>query len=432
LAGLYAIAISIRFLEQRFGLVGSVTVGCDGLSALQQVSKSTDFIDPACPQYDLILATRVIVQSSKWNWKWQHVKGHQDNIMSVSKLDLVSKLNVNMDKVAKQFWAQTVGSTSDVSIDGEPWQVRIDGSKITSQLQDHLRNHVLSKRALEYWGNKSRFKEQAVHDLDWEAFGAALQSVPAGMQRWISKTTSGFCATGVMMHRRKERSSPACPRCGMREDVEHIWRCMRDTSELWTKALENLRHWLTEHGTHPDLRDIIIKGLKGWRDGDGALLSSNVPWIQEVITQQSKSGWRNFFEGFLVNEWRTAQDRFYSRIRSRKSSKRWLSALIRKMWQIAWDLWEHRNGYLHDCENSIISIEVNQNIVSQFDLGHRQLDRSTRALFNPGCPAILRKPLDIRIAWLRRVQTARDNQATESQEYYKSERKIIAQWLGRE
>jgi hypothetical protein len=158
-------------------------VGCDGLSALQQVSKSIDFIDPASPQYDLILATRSIVQSSKWNWKWQHVKGHQDDTTSVSQLDLLSRLNVNMDYEAKQYWAQTVGITSDVKIEGEPWQVRIDGYKVTSQLRDYLRNHVLSQRALDYWENKSRFKGQLVKDLDWEAFGAAMKSVPAGMQR---------------------------------------------------------------------------------------------------------------------------------------------------------------------------------------------------------------------------------------------------------
>jgi hypothetical protein len=431
LAGLYAIAISIRCLEQLFGVVGSVTVGCDGLSALQQVSKSIDFIDPATPQYDLILATRSIVQSSKWNWKWQHVKGHQDETTSVSNLDLLSRLNVNMDHEAKQYWAQTVGTTSDVNIEGEPWQVRIEGYKVTSQLRDCLRNHVLSQRVLDYWGKKSRFKGNSVKDLDWEVFGAAMKSVPAGMQRWISKTTSGFCATGVMMHRRKERSTPECPRCGMREDVEHIWRCTHDTADLWQKSLESLKHWLSEHRTHPELQDTIIRGLNGWRTGNGVPLTSQVPWIQEVLTKQYKCGWRNFFEGFIVNEWRTAQDQFYSRIRSRHSSKRWLSALIRKMWQIAWDLWEHRNGYLHNRENSIISIEVNQNIISQFDLGSQHLDRPTRALFSRGCAAILRKPLDIRIAWLRRVQAARDHLAAESQACYQAERKIMSQWLGR-
>jgi hypothetical protein len=36
------------------------------------------------------------------------------------------------------------------------------------------------------------------------------------------------------------------------------------------------------------------------------------------------------------------------------------------MWQIAWDLWEHRNGYLQNEENNMMSSEVNQNILADF------------------------------------------------------------------
>jgi hypothetical protein len=127
---------------------------------------------------------------------------------------------------------------------------------------------VLSKRALNYWSTKSRFKGNPVQEGDWEAFGAAMKAVPAGMQRWISKTTSGFCATGVMMQRRKERPSPACPRCGAPENVEHIWLCKHNTAELWKKALDNLRQWLADHGTHPEVQQTIIGGLRGWLSGD--------------------------------------------------------------------------------------------------------------------------------------------------------------------
>jgi hypothetical protein len=101
------------------------------------------------------------------------------------------------------------------------------------------------------------------------------------------------------------------------------------------------------------------------------------------------------------------------------------------MWQIAWDLWEHRNGYLHERENNLISLEVNRNISLEFNKGHRQLDRNTRALFLLGLKAILDKPLDIRVQWLRRVQAARDHAAADIQACYQTERKIMSQWLGR-
>jgi hypothetical protein len=101
------------------------------------------------------------------------------------------------------------------------------------------------------------------------------------------------------------------------------------------------------------------------------------------------------------------------------------------MWQIAWDLWEHRNGYLHECENNLISLEVNRNIRLEFNKGHRHLDRNTRALLLLGLKAILDKPLDIRVQWLRRVQAARDHAAVGIQACYQTERKIMSQWLGR-
>ncbi|MFN9979508.1 MAG: hypothetical protein ACK53Y_06325, partial [bacterium] len=43
-------------------------------------------------------------------------------------------------------------------------------------------------------------------------------------------------------------------------------------------------------------------------------------------------------------------------IGSRRTGKRWVIELIKKLWHIAWDLWEHRNGILHKQNN--ISLEA--------------------------------------------------------------------------
>ena len=51
--------------------------------------------------------------------------------------------------------------------------------------------------------------------------------------------------------------------------------------------------------------------------------------------------------GFVATEWRQAQQEYYHRISSRRTGKRWVSALIRKLWDVAWDLWDHRNNQIH-------------------------------------------------------------------------------------
>jgi hypothetical protein len=54
LTGLYGIlACMIWHLQQKYNVKGKITVGCDGLSALRQAQKLTDFINPNTPQYDL-------------------------------------------------------------------------------------------------------------------------------------------------------------------------------------------------------------------------------------------------------------------------------------------------------------------------------------------------------------------------------------------
>jgi hypothetical protein len=37
---------------------------------------------------------------------------------------------------------------------------------------------------------------------------------------------------------------------------------------------------------------------------------------------------------------------------SRRTGLRWLTALIQKLWDVAWDMWDHRNRVLHQ-EHSV-------------------------------------------------------------------------------
>ena len=44
-------------------------------------------------------------------------------------------------------------------------------------------------------------------------------------------------------------------------------------------------------------------------------------------------------------------------------------ALIKKQWDTAWDLWEHRNGVLHEEQNEVVALEtrrINRNISEAF------------------------------------------------------------------
>jgi hypothetical protein len=428
LTGLYGIVMTIRHLEKHFHLTGDITVGCDGLSALTKASIQSDFINPNEPQFDLIMAIRHARQESSWSWNWKHVKGHQDVQHAFHELDEWSHWNIMMDSEAKAYWVASQGVEVHDTIVGEPWQTFVNGKKITSSMRHALREACTSSPALLYWLHKKRFGAFTPNEIDWDSFSAAMAATPVPRQHWVSKTITGFCATGRMMVRRRERTSDACPRCGEPEDIEHVWQCTSDTDAIWTTALLNLKVWMDDNCTHPKMRDAILSGLNSWHYKVQDPFKTSIPWLHELYVKQQNCGWRNFFEGLLLSDWRDAIQDYHQKLASKKSPKRWISALIRKMWMIAWDLWEHRNGHLHNKEVSLLTQQVDLAISDQFSIGYADLDGSTRALFRGGLPAVLAKPLDVKQQWLRRIQQARSNVALGKT--FQSERQVMAQWLG--
>ena len=46
-------------------------------------------------------------------------------------------------------------------------------------------------------------------------------------------------------------------------------------------------------------------------------------------------------------EWARVQQEYYQWIGIQRSGKRWVTALIKKLWQILWDIWDNRNDFLH-------------------------------------------------------------------------------------
>jgi|NOAtaT_6_FD_contig_81_301931_length_1652_multi_2_in_0_out_0_3 hypothetical protein len=67
---------------------------------------------------------------------------------------------------------------------------------------------------------------------------------------------------------------------------------------------------------------------------------------------QSDIGWNLLLEGWIAYEREFLQSSHYALIGSRKSGRRWLIQVIKKLWLVSWDMWEHRNGILHDSDNA--------------------------------------------------------------------------------
>ena len=138
-------------------------------------------------------------------------------------------------------------------------------------------------------------------------------------------------------------------------------------------------------------------------------LSPYPPAIAQAAKAQDRIGWGSFLEGGVSILWSAAQALFLPFTKSPKTSRQWTTALIQKLFNVAWDQWEHRNKYLHDNKNKLDQEEVKQTdakIRQAFCIGSRLLAPADRGLFKTGRKKILAHLLDSKLDWLRHVQVA--------------------------
>jgi hypothetical protein len=70
-----------------------------------------------------------------------------------------------------------------------------------------------------------------------------------------------------------------------------------------------------------------------------------------MLDLQEYIGKRQFFEGWLHIGWERLQDGYYTNINSKRNGKRWMIAVITKLWEIAWDIWDFCNEIFHHQTN---------------------------------------------------------------------------------
>ena len=417
----------------------SVEIGYDGLSALNMCQVAEDSISPNIVHFDLIYAIRYLLRQIKGNVTWRFIKGHQDDVID-QVLDIWAQFNIQMDTEAKQYWTHTYDTPLNErpqTVFQEPGALWIQNEKIIGNLKERLLLYLSSAKAIKYWEDKFRLEQGKGDGINWKMIGYARKGIPRARQIWTSKTTSGFFATGKMMLRWKLKTTASCPRCSADvEDTIHIIQCP-DTSAtaLWNSRLTEFKYWLIEMYTTPILAQNICNRLQQWRSNSEfpILPGSLTPPIRAAIRDQDSLGWDKFLLGFWSNQWEGAQERYLQSIQSKITIKRWITAIIRKLWDIVWDMWEHRNEKLHHSEQGELVVQLNNDISLQYQQGCHNLSKSVKALFKRSLEALLQSLLPQKQLWLQRVKSARQQlilrQAAGNQAY-RSERNAMRRWIG--
>lgn len=151
---------------------------------------------------------------------------------------------------------------------------------------------------------------------------------------------------------------PLCPRCLEPEDHRfHVFCCMHSkVATFWDRWLECLAVWLVAKTIHPDLCQGLLSILCTWKD--------DIPWqphpsdypnVIHLYECQRQAGLNAVIDGFLHLEWAAVQHNYYIWLHCCTIGFGWLLQVIRRLWEVAWDLWQHRNRVLRS-DNSYVLV----------------------------------------------------------------------------
>jgi hypothetical protein len=124
-------------------------------------------------------------------------------------------------------------------------------------------------------------------------------------------------------------------------------------------------------------------------------------------------GWLAFFEGCIAIEWAGVQEVHYLWLGRRNTGKRWATSLVVKLWEVAWDMWDHRiqiKVHTETAQDQARHQFVLVAVLSEYAFGRAGLPRRDWPMFACPLSSLLARSLHYLDAWLLRVRTARHRQ----------------------
>ena len=412
LGGIYGVVRQVHRIVQTYHLTsGSIILACDCLSALKSVFEAPSE-SPSQSDFDLLHDIRAFIQSSPITWKWKHIYGHQDQHQLFSTLDRYAQVNVQMDFLAKKYWSAQVSRYQPYyPVSPFAWSLWFDDIRYSQWDKDRIYTDIMSPSLQQHWRQRRSIPSST--SIAWSPACAALKQGPLFRRLMIPKWLAGFMPTGVVLHRRGLQSSDACPRCGLPETTSHVILCSAPSAIVrWQVNLRNYSSWLRSRQTMPDIARIILYHLQCWHDHtEPASFTPSCPSIAAALLDQTSIGWGGLLEGFVSMHWQLAQAEHFARIGSHQSARRWIIAVIRKGWDISWDMWDHRCSVRNLPLLSFAQIEENHildcAIRREFTTGISDWRPVDQRWFRRTYPQIQTEDISYKRLWLSHVETIR-------------------------
>ena len=170
---------------------------------------------------------------------------------------------------------------------------------------------------------------------------------------------------------------------------------------------------MTKNKIHSEITELILDNLNHWRNNTRSSYKPSNSTLLLALHQQRRIGWDSLIEGFWSKAFYICQKEHLELQNNTKSTILLLSKVQRRIWQIAWRLWDHRNKILHDENKSFQPSDIqniNKKIQYEWKKNVDTLHPSYSSLFGRQLHTILTKSHVNKLNWLITVWSVRELQ----------------------
>jgi hypothetical protein len=329
-----------------------------------------------------------------------HMRGHQEKVKT--NLSTVEEMNCKADELAKQ--ANSINRpwlNIPYSLPQEKWQIYIGSQKIHKDLEAQLRDYTCGSSMKAFLAKHNKVPFHAFDYVNWEAVDSAMKSSTLANRIWITKRVANDCGSNAILFQRKQRPNDECPFCKQSETVLHVYLCTHEeVQRKWDSEMDKLRIEMQIAQTSPIIIEQLILGLRKWRMG-------NVSDSHDLITQQNQIGWNAVLEGCLGRFWEGYQDVYIQQQSIQQSSQKWAARLVRRLWKIAWELWQHRNSKEHNDDMTKELARLEREIINEIEIGPQNISVLQKFFTTNEVNKVQGGNQGYKIAWLRNVKAGR-------------------------
>ena len=383
--------------------------------------------------YDISALLRQMKKALRPSMTYQWVNSHQDELPTGEPIHGPFLRPVQMNRMVDVL-AATGRNQAALGIVNKPiysttgLQLYAHNGMAIDDFGQHLVETHNGTELHRYYLERRGWTTAHLATIDWEALSLFLTATPHTRRMKIAQLQHGWQNTGYQKlqflrsklqgdepdHATMSDHEVYCPHsCGQIEHRLHYMRCTNNAmQDKRTKLRTSMLLRLNRKRTDPQLLSIlsnILIALDDHREPhfhDEWVRDGTHPDLTQLIKLQSELGWDALWQGFLVHNWSTIQQRYIKqnhliyqpiihgkKLPTHDTIEVWKRYLAKELVTYTMDCWQYRNDTLHAAEEQATTKHHRQCLIATV----RTLYEDSRSLTRDKDKKFFRMPCRLRV-----------------------------------